>query len=362
MKVFSPNFDKFAIDRLRIELFNKIGWNISTKSDCLAFSELISKSGLGFLSESTIYRLFFQFGKHSSYKNTLDILCKFIGYKDSIQFLEKLEDSRQELHYHGLNTIAYNRNSLIFWCIENTVKNPLVDYFEAVNETSHQFKIDLSISIFDSLLISTRGNWFFKYFSNQTYIREYFFEKGHDTKFRIKNYDKAYLNYLNGINPDKDIRHLQDYIFGNCVLFRHYFIGGELNRAKKLGKRLYFVDLEFDHVLHEIYIFPHIRFRAYKLFYLALTNASTSIITEYALFLLDYCSQIKINLNYMEQKIVFHTVAESFIYTSVPIDFHEKLKEIFNHLYKPIPSSIRQKHLKYSLPYFDENGLLHYRP
>lgn len=359
MKSNSPHIDKFAIDRLRFELLKKVGWSISSKRDCFALSELILKSGYGQLSESTIYRLFFQFGKHVPYKSTLDILCKFLDYRDSIHYLKNLDGSRQELHFSGVNTF---KKSLIFSCIENTAKNPLLDFFEETNENTHQFKTDVSVSIFDSLVVSTKQNWFFKHFAHQNYVREYFFERGHDTKFRIKNYDKAYLLYLKGINPDKDICKFQEYIFGNCVLFRHYFITGKRNQARDIAKSLYANDLSNLQAEQELYIYPYIRYIAYKLFYLELKEESLNKLEEYAMFLNTLCNQMKNNLTYTEQKIVFHTVAESFVYSSIPIEYHEKLKNVFIELYKAIPPLVYKKHLKYSLPYFNENGLLHFRP
>lgn len=49
MKIRKTVFDKFAIDRLRYELLKKIGWSISSKTDCSALSELISQSGQGLI-------------------------------------------------------------------------------------------------------------------------------------------------------------------------------------------------------------------------------------------------------------------------------------------------------------------------
>jgi hypothetical protein len=38
------------------------------------------------------------------------------------------------------------------------------------------------------------------------------------------------------------------------------------------------------------------------------------------------------------------------------------LKKVYKDSYLSMPDMIYTKHLKYSLPYFDRNGLLHYRP
>lgn len=355
-------FDQFAIDRLRYELVKKIGWSISSKPDCAQLSMFIGNSGNGVVSESTLYRLFFQYDKHVPFKSTLDIICKFLGYADSIEFVQKLESSRQELHYSGLFTVSDRKKSLLFSCIENTAKRPLYDFFEETNEHAHQFKTDVSVSIFDTLLISSKQNWFFKHFAHQKYVRDYFFERGHDAKFRIKNYDQAYLMYLKGIRPDTDVSQFQDYIFGNCVLLRHYFLEGFFSKALTNAKNLYDYNVEKDLDLNKMYIFPYIRFKAYKLWYLELINPGPNDLEEYGSYLIDLCESLKNKLDFMEQKIVLNTVAECFINSSLPDLYHWQLKKVFDDLYKSIPAHVYNKHLKYSIPYFNENGLLHYRP
>jgi hypothetical protein len=356
------NFDQFALDRLKFELLDKIGYKISTKPDCAKLSDLIIESGHGHVSESTLYRLFFQCEKHRPYRSTLDILCQFIGYKDSIEFIEKIAESRQQLHFSGFNTLTNKINGLLFYCIEHKAKKVLADFFKEIDELDHQFKTDVSVATFDGLLKSTQQDWFFKEFAQEKYIREYFFERGHDTKFRIKNYDEAYLKYLESVCREKDLNHFQDYLFGNCVLFRHYFISQKTTKALVQAKVLYEAKLDVDAHQNDLYIFPFIRYTAYKLWYLVLTNCKPIEIEGYALYLIDLCQQLKGQLEPMEQKILFHTVAETFVHSSVPESFHWELKKVFKDAFQRLPEIIFNKHLKYSLPYFNENGLLHYRP
>ena len=104
VKTFSPYFDQFAIDRLRYELLRKVGWSICSKPDCAQLSDLMVKGGYGQISESTLYRLFFKFEKHRPYKNTLDTLCQYLGYEDSLDFIEQLSEHREALHHNGMLT------------------------------------------------------------------------------------------------------------------------------------------------------------------------------------------------------------------------------------------------------------------
>jgi hypothetical protein len=120
MTTVKPEFDQFTLDRLKFELLKKIGWSVSTKPDCAKLSILIVENGNGYVSESTLYRLFFQSEKYKPYKSTLDIICQFLDYKDSNEFVEKLAESRLQLHFSGINTLPTKKNGLLFYSIEHT--------------------------------------------------------------------------------------------------------------------------------------------------------------------------------------------------------------------------------------------------
>lgn len=362
MATIKPDFDQYTIDRLKVKLSNKIGYVIANKPDCAKLSESISKSGNGYISESTLYRLFFRSGSHRFYKSTYDILCQFIGYKDSLEFLEEVKEEQSSLHLNGIGTDINSSKTLLFYCVEHKAYHPLTDFFESTTEQSHQFKTSISVALFDSLQITNKQNYFFEEFADNQYIREYFFEKGHDPKFRIKNYDNAYLMYLKNIDKNQGIEQFQDYIFGNTILFRYYFLNNFYQDAFNIGNLIYDEFSSLENYQNEIYIFPFIRFTAYKLWFLELNEAKKETIKNYAYYLLDLCEKIKPSLEFLEQKILFHTIAETFINSSLPERFHFKLKDIYINEYERFPKKTFTKHLKYSLPYFEENGLLHYRP
>ena len=362
MNKYAPYFDQFAIDQLKLELLKKIGWSISNKPDCAQLSYLIFKSGCGQISESTLYRLFFQVNKHRPYKNTLDILCRYLGYSDSIEFNENLIRHREALNQNGIYRSEGSNKSLLFTCIEHTAKRPLIHFFEEVNEYNETIKRDIGVSVFDSLLISSQQPWFFQNFARQPFIRQYFFEKNHDPKFRIPNYDKAYSTYLKGLKPEKDVNNLQDFIFGNAVLFRFYYLTKKYENAFQISKSIYEINLSDDLLRKELYIFPYIRFLAYKLWYLGMTNASFSERENYAHYLIISAKKLKKSLPVLEQRIIMHTIAETFVHSNISEQFHWELKLVFADLYHTVHPTIKQKHLKYSLPYYCENGLLNFRP
>ena len=362
MNTFRPEFNQFAFERLKVRLAVKIGWMISNKPDCARLSELITESGSGNISESTLYRFFFKFESHRPYKHTLDIICRFLDYKDSLDFLEKIQESKEKLHASGIDTVSRKNNTLIYSCIENTAQKPLFDFFESIDENPHQFKVDLSIALFDALLETSRQQWFFKHFIRQKFIRRYLFETGHDPQFRIRDYDIAYRHYLEGIDRNRDVNQFQAYLFGNCVLFRYYFVSRQYAKALNIGKALYVAISSLEELASQLDLFPFIRFSAYKLWFLELISADHSDVEGYALYLIDLCRSQRSLCDFTQRKILFHTVAEAFVHSRVSEDFHLELKRIFEDDFKRLPPVVYSKHLRYSLPYFDENGLLHYRP
>lgn len=362
MSTIKPHFDPYTIDNLKLKLSEKIGFSISNKPDCAKLSGMIGLAGNGYLSETTLYRLFFLSDKHKPNKNTLDILCQFIGYKDSIDLLEEVNSSRELLHTHGINTENNTWNSLIFHCIEHESYEPLDSFFDSIEDATHAFKSSVCISLFDSLMKSKKQIQFFKHFSKQKYIRTYFFEKGHDPKFRINDYDKAYGFYLDGIDNKNSIEHFQDYVFGNAVLFRYLFLKKDNHNAYKLGQKIYGNLSSLDEHRKDLYIFPFIRFTAYKLWYLQMSNAGKTLLEDYACYLLELCKSIKSKIEWVEKKILYHTVAEVFLHSSLPVSYHWELKTVFSNEFEKIPEIVFSKHLKHSLPYFEQNGLLYHRP
>lgn len=359
---FKTHIDEYFIQILKVKLSEKIGFIISNKPDCAKLSETISQKGNEYISESTIYRFFFQSDKHVPYKNTLNIICRYIGHKDVFEFIKFLNDEKRMLYLNGISTNTNSSNNLLFHCIKNNSFKALYDFFESFDEKSHYFKTYTVLGLFDSLQLSKKQVEFYEYFASQKFIREYFLEQGHDPNFRLKNYDIAYFKYLEVIDKEKDIIQLQDYVFGNCVLFRYYFLKQNFEKLAVIGQKLYESSLNQDIRLKQLYVFPFIRYKAYKLWYLQVNNCNNLELQDYANYLLHLCEEIKSNYSLDEQKILFHTIGETFLFSSLPESFHQNLKSIFFKEFEKLPNIVYQKHLKYSLPYFEQNGLVYYRP
>ena len=362
MPIKNPHFDEYALECLKFKFSEKIGFIISNRPDCYKLSEIINQSGYGSVSDTTIYRMFFSIKKHTPFKHTMDILAMFLGYKNSIELLESINSTRNSLDYNGINTLQDTSNNLMFYCIENGAYKPLQDYFYSLEDAPVYLKEKVGLSLYDNLLKSTKQVQIFNEFSNHKFFREYFLEIAHDPKFRIKNYEFAYLKYLEGIDKNKGIQQFQEYIFGNSVLFRHYYLNNQYTNAELVGDRIYSNILSIEAFEKDVYIFPFIRFVAYKLWYLKMKRANLNEQMEYAYYLLELCKKRKTHVDFYEKKILFHTVAEAFLNSDLSEKFHWDLKEIFSKEFETLPDNLYSKHLKYSLHYFEPNGLINHRP
>ena len=209
-----PNFDEYALECLKRMVSEKIGYQISNRPDCLKLSEIISENGIGYISDTTIYRLFFHNGKHKPYRYTTDILSIFAGYKNSHDFLDSINATRGTLYQHGINSIGKTNKSLIFYCIQNETYKPLMDYFDSLEETPESIKESVCLNLYDSLIASNKQVPFFNEFAKNNFFREYLLEKGYDPKFRIQNHEIAYIKYIKNTDINSNFEHMQEFIFG----------------------------------------------------------------------------------------------------------------------------------------------------
>lgn len=352
--------DDFIMTQLKRKIVDSIGYVLLTKSDCSRLSETISKKGFGNISESTLYRLFFQSGKHKPYKHTIDILSNFLGYDSFNQFIEETNHLRDKFLTGGISNNI--ESSLLFNCIETSSYKALASYFDNIEGETILFKEQLGLHLFDCLMHSTKSAEFFKYFSSHQYVRSFFYENVHDPKFRINHYNAGYAFYLQTVTNYKTDNHFQDFVFGNCVLFRHYFINGLLKEAVQIGDVLYKENTSVNELNNRLHVFPYCRYISYKLWYLKLIVDDTSIMEEHAHFILDLCCSLKNNLGDFDKKIFFHTIAEAFIYSSIDVFYHDRLRELFKEEISSISPALLHKNLSFILRYFEPNGLLYYRP
>lgn len=351
----------YTLAELKNQIALKLGFPITGKSDCKKLSEILMEEGYGSISETTLYRLFVNYNGITPYKHTLNVLSSYIGLEVWEDFIDTLE-SNNFSNKIILNNRNQNSDSLLFHCIFHETYKPLQDYFESIQNKEYNFKVNVALEVFDSLLKIKKPELFFAEFTRNKFVKEFVLEDGFDPSFRITNYDYAYKLYTNEIKNNDSLESLQDFVFSQSVLFRHYFISKKLPEALEIGEKIFVSESINSNDLESIYIFPNIRFKAYKIWFLEMTGKSQFIVEDYANEILDYFKTIYCTMDAIERKIVFHTLAEVFCYSSLSIDFHWQLKLIFKEEFSKIPKNIFEKHLYNSLSYLEANGLLLNRP
>ncbi|WP_264520665.1 hypothetical protein [Flavobacterium sp. N1994] len=355
-------FDTFSVRELNLQLMKKLGYSIKSKSDCAKLSELIFKEGLGLISQSTLYRILLYDKAHKPFYNTLTIITQFLGYIDWEDFCKTIHRKKKLEYTNGHLSHTNLEKSLLYQCIQLENYRPLEALFNNIGDVEQEAKDSITLMLYDSLLSISDTMPFFTYFGNNTFIRESFFEYGVDPSFRIANYDEGFRIYLGNYTPDKSLLDLQSFIFGNCVLFRHYCVKGDWDKALGLGQTLYNTPLLSATEMESIYVFPRLRYLSLKLVYLKLTNANAALIEDYVHYLIDYAKTVYSSLTYIERRIVFYNLGDVFLQTNVNKFYQEQLKALFENEFALFPEGLLHKPLAKVLPYFEPNGLLQHRP
>ena len=355
--------NEFFLSELKQRIRLKIGFMISAVTDCYKLSEAISNEGLPTVSGITLYRIFIKYNNtHKPYKSTYQVLSKYIGYNNWEEFIDDVKKKHSLLHQPLHDDYKNQNKSLIYHCLQQECYSPLESYFESIEDFEHDLKFDITLDVYDSLLKLNNTIPFFKYFAKNKFIRNYLFEYGFDPVFRIKDYDKGFDLYADGIKPDKTELDLRDYIFSFSVLLRHYYFRKEYAKSLKIARKLYYNTTYIDQELEGIYIFPRMRFQAYRIWYMQMKERNKKVIEQYVEELLDYCKSIYAKQDETERKITYYVMAETFLHSKIKTKYHDALKTIFAKEFNTIPSIIFDKSLSFSLPYFESNGLLFHRP
>jgi hypothetical protein len=363
MSAIPIRFDQFFIGKLINEIHLFIGWKMSIKSDCERLSKIICSSGHGYISTSTIYRIFFNHGNHKPYKHTMDSLCRFVGYKDSLEFIEKNQGIKEDLQRMGLQEFLPGNKTLFYHCIEGQAIKPMKMFFEETMTLPVEYRKNVALILFDTLQVSSTQRWFFEEFSDDIFIRLYLFEYLHDPSFRIKHYDFGLENFYKNIGKMDDAIPFQDYIFVQTVRFRHFYLAGDYEKAFSFGSQLYDKVILGDSFLNSsVHIWPFARFHAYRLFFMEMVGTAPGKMIDYAQKLLwmlrntlPYLSSF--SEKYSEQRIFCYCVAEAFSHTSIPESLHMELKLLIKEIDKISPQIQLNKPLKHYIPYLDPNIL-----
>lgn len=327
-------------------IYSKTGIFITTKSDCRIVSQLISQERLGYLSESTLYRFFiYQNEQSKPYKNTLTIIAKFCGFKDWNDFLKYNNSAdlfnEPEFLNHSVNVVFKN-------LIQAKKYNPLVEIFNSIEEENYKTKEFFGLKTFVNFCDTNSFPEFIKLNGKHPFVRTILIENLYDPFHRIKGYTESIEIYLK--DTDKNASsYFQDFLFGNTVLFRHYYLTKN-QKAISVGKRLYESDINSIQ-LSEIHIFPKTRFLAYKLWYLQMIDASDftreMLLEEINEFI---AKEIEAIYTITEFTIIYQTISE--VLKNLGYD------NFLNKITKTIEKKLIQLNLKNGDLNKDANGLI----
>ena len=353
--------NNYTLSELKSQIGVKLCFPIRSKPDCGKLSDILMAEGYGSISETTLYRLFVNYSGIVPYENTLDVLVQYIGYASWENFLEVIENTNPE-NLNIINKQAINENGLLYQCIALEADKPLQAYFESLSSKSYEHQFRVGLDVFDSLQQVNSPKRFFNKFIKNDFVKQYVLEYLFDPAFRIKHTDYAYSLYPNHLKPSFSQNDLQDFVFSQSVLFRHYYLKGVLDKAKAIGKKIYVANPFENKEIETLFIYPKIRFKAYKIWFLELSGSDKTTIEDYVIELLDYAKDCYPSLDALAKKAVFQAIAEVFCHSAVDCKYHQLLKEIFKNEYALLPEKLFEKSIKNALPYFEANGLLHFRP
>lgn len=351
----------FGILELKSQIEVKLCFRITSKPDCKKLSEVLLLAGFGSVSETTLYRLFVNYSGIVPYQSTLNILVAYIGFSSWEDFSEAINNKSQN-NLKIINKQVISENGLLYQCIALEADKPLRAYFESLSDKSYEHQFLAGLDVFDSLRQVKNQKRFFTTFSKNDFVKQYVLEYLFDPAFRIKDSDYAYSLYAKKLKPSFTIHDLQDFVFSQSVLFRYYYLQGALDKAIAVGQKIYVSNPIENNEIEALFIFPKIRYKAYKLWFLELTGNDKASIEDYVIELLDYAKNSYSSLDTIFKRAVFHNIAEVFCHSTVTLKYHLLLKEIFKNEYALLPEKIFEKSIKNALPYFEANGLLHFRP
>lgn len=349
----------FVYSELRKHIRIKTGLLIQTKPECERLALLIKEQTNNLISTSTLYRIFISEENTKPYLNTLNALSLFCGFKDWYEFEHYVnEQARFDFSYGKIHINEKPVSSFIRICIHNNQLEILHKYAaQFPNDIEFDKKIRIGYEFYLSLLDNPNSNIvFFEQFSSLPIIREAFFEYMADPDFKIKDYEYGLLCYLKYCTPPKNLTDYRDIIFAKSLLFRHYYLSADKQKANKIGQELYQNGLTDLFDLESLYIFPKLRYLAYRLLYKKMF-AEPDTVHTYRQFLLDYAQANLSSWSVFEQSVVLYNLAEVFVMTYTEKTINDKLKSIFQDLITKLPKSLQNKPLYKILPHFEGNAI-----
>jgi hypothetical protein len=342
---------------LKWKLEDHIGYRIYTKLDCRNIAQQVQQKLNRSVSESTLYRLFlWEDNQTTPYLHTLNTLSEFIGYQNWFSLADHLENLSKFQFGFGSFSQDNEHRSLLSISIELGDLRPLHVFLE---QFSTQLDLDKQFLMGEEIYQSLRNNpynnrLFFKNLSSVPIVRRCFFELLADPDFTIPNYEEGLFHYLENVKPSRSEAELQDFIFANALLFRHYYVSKQYELCAKIGKLLYEDGPLNEAEISSISIFPLIRYFAYKLFYFSLKG---SFSLDYLEWLLNFARNEAAKRDVLEKRIILHTLCDAL---HIKPEYQEMVfadfKGLFPDVFQFFPSYMLEAPFSERLRYLESNS------
>lgn len=347
---------EFNLLKKKVEL--EFGSPILSKKDCLLLSLLIRNRIKENISQSTIYRLFFQSEKHHPYQHTLDTIAIFCGYAS-------MSDLRTDIRRDSIlaNSIGaeidYKKISqnLLFQCVQNQEFNSISSYLDSLDSNlSLENKGLLGYTIFQALKLSPHAELpFYKKFASNPVVRECFFELMADPNFELPNYSKGLQLYVAHIGNIEDVTAFQNFIFAKSLIARNHFLKNEDTKFEKDFHEIQNAIERYKFIFHKIHIFPKVRSLALKI----LAASRFNSINEYNQIIDEIIKDIKLSMetfNILEKRIVCYAILEALLMTNYS---NEKIKQFIKIFEKDFQFELKKLSHYQILDSIQPNGLLY---
>ncbi len=348
-----------VIDILRNHIGLRASVPITSKADCVRLSSIIESKLKRKISVSTIYRVFLHPKPTTPYVHTLDVLAQYCNFKDWHDFeIRASQAEKLDVLTNDISLSSQPIDSLIKICIHQNQLKPVLTY-----ASQFTFPVDpelgqrLGYEIYQALADNPNGNdRFFRHAHRLPLIRTCFFEMMADQNFLLQDYENGIKYFTSSARPGKGEGPGHDYLFGNCLLFRHYYIQKRKEEALAVGKLLYQKNkLPLDQ-MHQFSLHISARYLAYK-FWFYLLMGQPSKLRQYLTEIRSYWADHMQVWRETEKKGILFHFGDVFC-ESPPLSHLEiVLKAHFSDFLETIPDFEMDKPLKKYLPVFDLSPL-----
>ena len=299
------HLSEFQFSALKKKVEMEYGLSIHSKNDCLGLSKEIHARTKENISQSTIYRLFFQLDKHHPYQHTLDTIAAYCGYNSIQSLLNDINQDKKISESLGANwNFDEMKHSLLFRCISNQEFLSITDYLNSTPPSlTIENKCQLGYTIYMALQHCPKNEiQFYKRFHAHPVVRECFFELMIDPDFNLPNYETGIQLYLSVCQETNSIQKLQDYIFGNSILARYYFIQNKPLKFKSTFSLLLQKKNQSQKKYNQIHLFPQLRMLALSILHEHEKSNPTEF-THFANEIINQIHQTRILFSVIEKRI-----------------------------------------------------------